>query len=77
MTDKDDSEIIGEAIIADLSEMFYKQINEDGVSPLVIVRSLLTVAANVSAQQLGLKSTAAIFRTFATLADEKFSKLTN
>ena len=45
MTDsKDADQIIGEAITASLSKMFYKQIDEDGIEPLVIVRSLISVA---------------------------------
>ena len=71
---KDAEQLQGEAITASLTKMIYYQGIENKIATHVVVRSLLTVATNVSAQRMGLKSTAAIFRTFATLADEKQSK---
>ena len=47
MTDKNESEIIGETLTGGLSEMAYHQINDNDIEPLVIVRALITVAGNV------------------------------
>ena len=76
MTDTS-TKIIGGALTEELSEIAYHKIHKDDLSPLDVARSLLTVAANVSAKHLGIKSTAALFRTFAALAEEKLSKRTN
>ena len=73
----DESKIIGEAIEAKLSAMFYHQIIDNEVSPGVIALALLTVAGNISSRHLGIKSTVALFRSCASVLEERLPKSVN
>ncbi len=70
----DQARIIGEAITAKLSKMFYHQIHDNDVSPGVIALALLTVAGNISAQHLGIKATVALFRICASDFEKKIPR---
>ena len=74
---KDAAQIIGEAIEAKLSAMFYHQIHDNDVSPGVIALALITVAGNISAKHLGIKSTVALFRSCASDFEEMIPRRTN
>jgi len=74
---KDPNTIIGTAITEKLSEMFYHQIHDNDVSPGVIALALITVAGNISARHLGIKSTVALFRSCASDFEKKIPKRLN
>ena len=74
---KDANQIIGEAIIAKLSEMFYHQIHDNDIPPGVVALALITVAGNISAKHLGIKRTVTLFRNCASVFEEKNPKRVN
>ena len=71
---KDESEIIGGALTGELSAWAYREIQENDIEPLDMVRALLTVAGNVGSPNLGIRRTARIFRDLAIALESRIPK---